>query len=131
MNSTSESIPNSTPGYSADTLPFDYRSVSLPSSWIGGNYIKPELRKTFNIKFEPTIELFNIAFHIRRSGEHIIVESPQWDSLRTHGKTTREAIDSMLGLIRDVIEEYVFIPESELTLDAIEFRNFLIRRLFT
>ena len=79
---------------------------------------------------EPSIELLNIPFIIRHGDDHVFLESPQWDSLRTHGNTVREAISNMLELIRDVIEEYIFVDTSELTQDAIEFRNFLIQKLF-
>jgi hypothetical protein len=79
---------------------------------------------------EPNIELFNIAFNIQHSDEHVFVVSPQWPSLRTYGKTAREAIADMVALIRHVTREYVFVPESELAEDAIEFRKFLMQRLF-
>ncbi len=35
----------------------------------------------------------------------------------------------MLGLVRNVVEEYVLVPESELSEDALEFRRYLIQRM--
>ena len=78
---------------------------------------------------QPTIELFNIPFSIRHGNDYVFVESMQWPSLTTYGKTAQEAIANMVELLRDVVGEYVFVPESELTEDAIEFRKFLIRKL--
>ena len=78
---------------------------------------------------QPTIELFNISFNLRQDDEYVYLESPQWPSLQSYGRTVQEAISDMLGLIRSVIQEYVLVPESELASDAIEFRRFLIQKL--
>lgn len=80
---------------------------------------------------EPSIELFNIPFTVRHGEDYVFVESPQWPSLRTYGKTAQEAIKNMLVVIRDVTQEYIFVAESELADDAIAFRRFLIQKLFS
>ncbi|MEK6649707.1 MAG: hypothetical protein AABY75_01905 [Bacteroidota bacterium] len=77
----------------------------------------------------PSVELLNIPFNIREEGELVHLVSPQWPSLQTFGRTAQEAIDEMLGLVRNVVEEYVLVPESELSEDALEFRRYLIQRM--
>ena len=101
------------------------RKVSwLPASAL----VRQEIaHRTF---LNPQIELFNIPFYVRHGDEFVYVESPQWPSLQSYGKTAQEAILNMLDLIRNVIQEYVFVPESQLADDAIEFRNFLMQKLF-
>ncbi|MBI3365896.1 MAG: hypothetical protein HY033_13440 [Ignavibacteriae bacterium] len=79
---------------------------------------------------EPSIEIMGIPFNIRHTEERVFLESLQWPSLSAYGQTIREAMSNMLALIWVSIEEYVFVPQSELAQDAIEFRNFLIRKIF-
>jgi hypothetical protein len=75
------------------------------------------------------IELFNIPFDIRQGREFVFLESPQWPSLRTHGKNVAEAIDNMLSVIQEITQEYIFAEEASLAADAIAFRRFLIQKL--
>jgi hypothetical protein len=93
--------------------------------------LKPNFEKTVKNKtvLQPGIELFNIAFNVRQGDEYVFVESPQWHSLQSYGKTAREAIENMLAMIRDLVQEYIFVGEAELSGDAIEFRKFLIQKL--
>jgi len=68
-------------------------------------------------------------FNIRHGQEFVFVESPQWPSLKTFGKTSQEAIINMLKLITNALEEFVFCSEEELSDDAREFRKFLIGKV--
>ncbi len=77
----------------------------------------------------PTIELFGIPLRVRRDNGNVFIESPRWPSLQVFGENTQEAIESMMGLLKDVIEEYVLAPDSELSEDAIEFKQYLIRKM--
>jgi len=75
------------------------------------------------------IELCNITFAIRQGEERVLLESPQWPSLRAHGENAADAISNMLSVIQEVAQEYVFAEESTLTNDALGFRRFLIQKL--
>lgn len=93
---------------------------------------KIEVRETTVWKttfLQPGIEIFNIPFEIRQGEQYVFVESPQWPSLKSYGVSVKEAIDNILSVIKDVANEYIFVDESELASDAVEFRRFLIRKL--
>lgn len=74
----------------------------------------------------PRIEMFGIPLMIHARGEVVEIESPQWPTLRAIGSSTKEAIESVRSLIRDDIEEFVRSDSSELSQDAVEYRDFLI-----
>src|SRR2546425_8133749 len=57
--------------------------------------------------FNPSVEIFNIAFNIRHGKENVFIESPQWPSLKAFGKTSEDAIQGMFKLLINVIEEFV------------------------
>ena len=99
---------------------------SLKRINVRGTLQELPLHSTF---LEPSIEIFGIQFNIRQGGEYLSIESTQWPSLTAHGKTMREAIENMLEILRNAISEYIFVPESELTEDANDFRKFLIQKL--
>lgn len=75
-----------------------------------------------------TIELMGIPFAVRYGEENVFLESAQWPSLQTFGKSTHEAIQNMMSLLKDVIEEFVFASDSELAEDAIEFKQYLVKK---
>lgn len=116
--------------YDVDLLkrPTTSSSVNKVRQWnfTGVEYHRLDIKQS---AIQPTIELFHIPFRMKISGEYILIESPEWPSLQSFGKTKSEAISSMIDTIINVGREYIFTPEHELTEDAIEFRKFLIRKL--
>jgi predicted RNase H-like HicB family nuclease len=78
----------------------------------------------------PKVILQGIQFSLRKDGEYFFLENAEWPSLMAHGLSVQEAIENTLRLISEVVQEYVFVRESELSRDAVELRIFLIEKLF-
>ncbi|MGD0591230.1 MAG: hypothetical protein ABSA44_10595 [Bacteroidota bacterium] len=78
----------------------------------------------------PSIELFNIEFRIKHDGTDYHIISDQWPILNVFGSSVKEAISELQSIIKDVIQEYVMVPEVTLSPESIEFRNFLLNRIF-
>jgi hypothetical protein len=111
-------------------------STMIPIEWrhpLPANYVI-ERRDPVHLvnltALDYSIEILNIPFIVRREKESVIVENPRWVSLRTHGGTMRDAVNEMLELIQEMVKEYVLASENELTQDAIEFRRYLIQKMF-
>jgi len=100
--------------------------VSVPERY---KTISTTVKKTTSM--QPSIELLNIPFYVRRGEDAVFIESLQWPSLRTFGETFEDAVSSMMELIQDVLDEFVFSHESELAPNAIEFRAYLIETIFS
>lgn len=77
----------------------------------------------------PIVELFGIPFRIRYGEKHVFMESPRWPSLQTFGQSAEEAIKDMMHLLKDAVEEFVLAPDEELADDAIEFKQYLIKKM--
>ncbi|MGO9480930.1 MAG: hypothetical protein ACLP05_03995 [Candidatus Kryptoniota bacterium] len=80
---------------------------------------------------DPTIELLGIPFKVRHGEKYVFIESLRWPSLQTFGETTQEAIQNMRKLIKDVVEEFVLASDDELAEDAIEFKQYLIKKMIS
>jgi hypothetical protein len=78
----------------------------------------------------PTIELFNMRFNVRREAEGIYITSEQWPSLSAFGNSFQEAFSNLVSILNDCVREYVMVPEDQLSEDALDFRNLLISKLF-
>lgn len=79
----------------------------------------------------PRLEVLNIPFLVRRDESGFVhLESDQWPSLSAFGEDVGEAVSNLVSLLKDAINEFVFVREEDLAEDAIEFRNFLISKLF-
>lgn len=79
---------------------------------------------------KPTIRLFNIPFFVYSEGEHVHIESERWPMLSAFGDNFHEAATNLISLLKDVIAEYVIVPEEVLAEDAVQLRNYLIGRIF-
>ncbi|MFH0992559.1 MAG: hypothetical protein V1799_21380 [bacterium] len=78
----------------------------------------------------PHVELFNIEFRVHKENGHYHLTSDQWPILTTFGDSFQDAVHELQELMKDLIQEYVIVSEEKLSPDSIEFRNFLLSRLF-
>lgn len=77
----------------------------------------------------PDVKIFGIDLIVIQSSGYFRISSPQWNSLRTHGKTLNSAMTNMMQVIADVAPGYMFSPDKELGEDAIELKKFFIEKL--
>lgn len=78
----------------------------------------------------PTVKLFNIPFVVRKEGGHVHLDSVRWPTISAFGDDFQEAVVNLNALLKDLVAEYVLVPEELLADDAIELRNYLISRIF-
>jgi hypothetical protein len=78
----------------------------------------------------PNVEISNIHFQVQSKKRIVHIYSREWSSLSSSGASYHEAFLNMVSLLNDLIVEYVFTPEEKLTADAVDFRNFLLRKIF-
>jgi predicted RNase H-like HicB family nuclease len=88
-----------------------------------------EARKLFINK--PPIKIHNIPFSIVEENGEFVVSNNVWPSLIASANSVHQAIENASQLITDVIDEYVFESEENLSADAIEFRKYLLTRIFS
>jgi hypothetical protein len=101
--------------------------ATIPENYKHGTD-KKILHRTF---LNPSVQLFNITFLVRKEGQHVYLQSDRWPILSAFGETFQEAVSNLIALMKDVVLEYVMVPEETLAVDAREFRNFLIGSLFS
>jgi hypothetical protein len=78
---------------------------------------------------DPSVRMFNIPFEVNREGDAILLENHNWPILTVSGNSFDEALENLGGLLKTIVREYVFVPESELAEDAVQFRRYLINKL--
>jgi hypothetical protein len=118
-----------------DIYQSDIATIELPEEPIKAtpeyqNQPRLESRVGHWILIQPTVELFNIHVTFRKDGGHVHLDSDQWPIISAFGGTFQEAVANFNALIKDLIREYVLVPEEKLAADAIGLRNYLISRLF-
>ena len=80
--------------------------------------------------FKPSLNIQGIPFTVSEGGGSFTLFNPQWPSLTTSDSSLGGAMKNAVELVHDVSEQYVYASEDNLTEDAIEFRKYLLSRIF-
>lgn len=78
----------------------------------------------------PNIDIGKIPFTVTEKEGQYVLSNEQWPSLTSSGSSLSEAIASCFELVQAAIKEYIFESEANLSGDGIEFRRFLLGRIF-
>jgi hypothetical protein len=119
-------------------------AVAVLDKYIVGEVIIPNtkpLPKTANNSSQVYVYALNIAdkiiktykfcgeeFEIYLEDNNIILSHPTW-SLSGMGKSLIDAEKNLLQESKIVLEHYIDVPESKLSEDAIELKNFLLHNV--
>lgn len=119
-------------------------AVAVLDKYIVGEVIIPNtkpLPKTANNSSQVYVYALNIAdkiiktykfcgeeFEIYLEDDNIILSHPTW-SLSGMGKSLIDAEKNLLQESKIVLEHYIDVPESKLSEDAIELKNFLLHNV--
>ena len=119
-------------------------AVAVLDKYIVGEVIIPNtkpLPKTANNSSQVYVYALNIAdkiiktykfcgeeFEIYLEDDNIILSHPTW-SLSGMGKSLIDAEKNLLQESKVVLEHYIDVPESKLSEDAIELKNFLLHNV--
>ena len=80
--------------------------------------------------FLPAIDIGRIMFAVsEKEGEYVLSNS-QWPSLTSSGVSLSDAIANMVELIHTVSSQYILESDENLSEDGIEFKKFLLGRIF-
>ena len=101
----------------------------------GGKYIEDFLltEKPAPVKifiFKPSVNIQGIPFTVAEEHGSFTLFNPQWPSLTASDSSLVGAMKNAVELVYDVSEQYVYASEDNLTEDAIEFRKYLLSRIF-
>lgn len=92
------------------------------------DFVKPERVSIHQQVLLPKILISNIPFLIDELEDGYRISHETWKSLTVSGETLPEALFLMNQQIFSVVQEYISQQNSELTPEAIELKNYLIRK---
>lgn len=119
--------------YRADKSGYNYKTiVSLDNIYID-DYLHSQIVKVTSAKCSiilPSIEIGRIMFIASEKDGAYILFNSQWPSLTLGGASLSKVIANMMELIYTVDTQYVLEFNNGLTEDGIEFKKFLLSRIF-
>ena len=103
-----------------DASPRLYLELSRPDDFPGS---RPE-----EVHTPPLMDLLGESFEVESDDGVVVIQHPRW-SLIGSGTTVLEAEADLLSCAREVAPLYVGVPLDSLSIEALEFRDFLIRNV--